>query len=68
MTSIEWLENELKKSIYYHRIIEEIKSKSTIIQSNIFEQAKEMYNQEITEAHIYGQLLYSWQSENKKEI
>ena len=46
MTSIEWLENEFKKSIHYYRLIEDIESKSTIVQSNIFEQAKEMYKQE----------------------
>ena len=52
MTSIEWLENELKKSIHYYRLIEDIESKSTIVQSNIFKQAKEMHKQEIINAYI----------------
>jgi len=47
MTSIEWLENELKKSIHYYRLVEDIESKSTIVQSNIFEQAKEMLDKEM---------------------
>jgi hypothetical protein len=47
MTSIEWLETELKKSIHYYRLIEDIESKSTIVQSNIFEQAKEMHKIEL---------------------
>ena len=54
MTSIEWLENELKKSIHYYRLIEDIESKSTIVQSNIFEQAKEMHKQEIMNAYFEG--------------
>jgi hypothetical protein len=55
MTSIEWLETELKKSIHFYRLIEDIESKSTIVQPNIFEQAKEMHKQEITKAFDEGQ-------------
>jgi hypothetical protein len=54
MTSIEWLENEIKKSIHYYRLIEDIESKSTIVQSNIFEQAKLLHKQEIIDAWEMG--------------
>jgi hypothetical protein len=54
MTSIEWLENEIKKSIHYYRLIEDIESKSTIVQSNIFEQAKEIHKQEMKEMYLKG--------------
>jgi len=61
MTSIEWLiENylPLKRG-------QELSNEMTI---RVIEKAKEMYNQEIIEARIYSQLLYSCQSEKKKEI
>lgn len=58
MTSIEWLVQQVNSDCL----------NSVYIRQELIEKAKEMYNQEITEAHIYGQLLYSWQSENKKEI
>ena len=54
MTSIEWLENELKKSIHFYRLIEDIESKNTIVQPNLFEQAKEMHKQEILNAFSAG--------------
>jgi hypothetical protein len=54
MTSIEWLENELKKSIHFYRLIEDIESKSTIVQPNIFKQAKGMHKKEIMHAHYFG--------------
>jgi hypothetical protein len=54
MTSVEWLENELKKSIHYYRLIKDIERKSTIVQFNIFEQAKVMHNQEIINAWYNG--------------
>jgi hypothetical protein len=41
MTSIEWLENELKKSVQYYLLIEDI-----------IEQAKEMHREEILDAYI----------------
>jgi hypothetical protein len=46
-TAVEWLENELKNSKYYYKLIAEINSKSTIAQFNVFEQAKEMEKEQI---------------------
>jgi len=43
MTSIEWLENELKKSVQYYLLIEDI-----------VEKAKEMHKQEIADAYEEG--------------
>jgi hypothetical protein len=58
MTSIEWLVRQVNSDCL----------NSVYIRQELIDKAKEMYNQEITEAHIYGQLLYSCQSEKKKEI
>jgi hypothetical protein len=41
-TAVEWLENQIKTSKYYYKLMAEIKNRSTIAQSNIFEQAKKM--------------------------
>jgi C4-type Zn-finger protein len=41
-TAVEWLENQIKTSKYFYKVIEDIQSRSTVAQSNIFEQAKEM--------------------------
>ena len=40
--SSDLIETELKKSIHYYRLIEDLESKSTILQDDIFEQAKQM--------------------------
>ena len=44
-TSVEWLENQIKNSKYYFKLMADINSRSTIVQPNIFEQAKEMENE-----------------------
>ena len=41
-TSVEWLENQIKTSKYYYKLMEDINSRSTVAQPNIFRQAKEM--------------------------
>ena len=41
-TAVEWLENQIKTSKYSYKLMEDIQSRSTIAQPNIFEQAKEM--------------------------
>jgi hypothetical protein len=41
-TAVEWLENQIMTSKYFYSLMKEINSRSTIAQSNIFEQAKEM--------------------------
>jgi len=47
LTPVEWLENQIKNSKYYFKLMAEINSRSTIVQPNIFEQAKEMEKDEI---------------------
>jgi len=42
VSAVEWLENQIKTSKHYFKLMAEIKNRSTIAQSNIFEQAKEM--------------------------
>lgn len=46
-TSVEWLECQIKSSKYFYKLIEDIQSRSTVAQSNIFEQAKEMERDQI---------------------
>jgi len=46
-TAVEWLENQLKTSKYFYKVMEDINSRSTIVESNIFEQAKEMEKEQI---------------------
>ena len=41
-TAVEWLENQMKTSKYFYKLMEDINSRSTVAQSDIFEQAKEM--------------------------
>lgn len=50
MNSIEWLQQELMKSIYFQRLINDLESKKTQIEPNVFEQAKQMRDQEIRDA------------------
>jgi hypothetical protein len=45
-TAVEWLENQLKNSKYFYKLMEDINSRSTVAQSDIFKQAKEMENQQ----------------------
>ena len=50
MTAVEWLENQIMTSKYFHKLMEDINSRSTIAQSNIFEQAQEMEKEQIIDA------------------
>jgi hypothetical protein len=50
-TAIEWLENQIKNSKYYFKLMEEINSRSTIAQHNVFDQAKEMEKEQIVNAY-----------------
>jgi hypothetical protein len=52
MTAVEWLENQMKTSKYYYKIMEDINSRNTVAQSNILEQAKEMEKQQIKKAFL----------------
>jgi hypothetical protein len=49
MTAVEWLEDQIKNSKYYFKLMAEINSRSTVSQSNIFEQAKEMEKEQKAE-------------------
>jgi hypothetical protein len=53
-TAVEWLENQLKTSKYFYKVMEDIQSRSTIAQSNIFEQAKAMEKEQIENAYEKG--------------
>jgi hypothetical protein len=52
-TAVEWLENQIKNSWYYFKLMEEINSRSTIAQHNVFDQAKEMEKEQIIKAVDY---------------
>ena len=41
-TAVEWLFKQISTSKYFYNLMEDINSRSTVAQSNIFEQAKEM--------------------------
>ena len=53
-TAVEWLENELKNSKYFYKLMEDINSRSTIAQSNIFEQAEKMEKKQLCYFYIKG--------------
>ena len=41
-TAVEWLFKQISTSKHFYNLMEDIQSRSTVAQSNIFEQAKEM--------------------------
>jgi hypothetical protein len=47
MTAVEWLIEEISSSKYFYNLMEDINSRSTVAQSNIFEQAKEMEKEQM---------------------
>jgi hypothetical protein len=49
-TAVEWLFEQISSSKYYYKIMEDINSRNTVAQSNIFEQAKEMEKKQIINA------------------
>ena len=53
-TAVEWLENQIKNSKYFYNLMEDINSRSTIAQSNIFEQAKEMEKEQMIQCYEDG--------------
>jgi len=53
-SAVKWLENQIKTSKYFYKLMEDINSRSTVVQSNIFEQAKEMENKQIIDAREDG--------------
>jgi hydroxymethylpyrimidine/phosphomethylpyrimidine kinase len=41
-TAVEWLENQIMTSKYFYSLMKELNSRGTIVQPNVFEQAKSM--------------------------
>ena len=52
MTAVEWLENQIKNSKYSYKLMEDISSRGTVAQSDIFEQAKEMEKEQIINSFV----------------
>ena len=50
-TAVEWLFEQISTSKYFYNLMEDINSRSTVAQSNIFEQAKEMEKEQIINAY-----------------
>jgi Ni,Fe-hydrogenase maturation factor len=53
-TAVQFLIEQIKTSKYFYKVIEDIQSRSTVAQSNIFEQAKEMEKEQIIDAVNFG--------------
>jgi len=51
-TAVEWLENQIKTSKYFYKLMEDIQSRSTVAQSNIFEGAIAMEKEQIIDAFV----------------
>ena len=51
-TAVEWLFKQISTSKHFYNLMEDINSRSTVAQSNIFEQAKEMEKEQIFDAYI----------------
>ena len=53
-TATEWLENQIKTPKYFYKVMEDINSRSTVAQSDIFKQAKEMEKEQRVESYKNG--------------
>lgn len=53
-TAVEWLFKQISTSKHFYNLMEDINSRSTVAQSNIFEQAKAMEKEQITDAYRFG--------------
>ena len=49
-TAVEWLVEQISSSKYFYKVMEDINSRSTVAQSNIFDQAKAMEKEQIIDA------------------
>jgi ribonuclease I len=65
-TAVEWLEDQIKNSKYYFKLMAEINSRSTVSQSNIFEQAKEMEKEQKIQAQL--DVLYNALNSNNVKL
>jgi hypothetical protein len=50
-TAVEWLLEQIGSSKYFYKVMEDINSRSTVAQCNIFEQAKEMEKEQIIDTY-----------------
>ena len=50
-TAVEWLFEQISTSKYFYNLMEDINSRSTVAQSNILKQAKEMEKEQIINAY-----------------
>ena len=50
-TAVEWLFEQISTSKYFYNLMEDINSRSTVAQSNIFEQAKKIEKEQIINAY-----------------
>ena len=66
-TAVEWLFEQISTSKYFYNLMEDINSRSTVAQSNIFEQAKEMDKEQIIESFSHGVINHhdAFKNENK---
>ena len=54
-TAVEWLIKQISSSKYFYNLMEEIESRSTIVQPNgILEQAKEMEKEQLSDTWYAG--------------
>lgn len=53
-TAVEWLVNELSKSLFYYKLIEDINSRGTV-ERDVIKQAKQMEEEQIMDA-MYKQM------------
>ena len=63
-TAVEWLSKQISSSKYFYKLMEDIQSRSTVAQSNILNQAKEMEKEQIKDAyesleHRHGENYYN---------
>ena len=56
-TAVEWLVEQISTSKYFYKLMEDINSRSTVAQSDIFEQAKEMEKEQMIEFHKWKLVL-----------
>jgi hypothetical protein len=61
-TAVEWLVEQLSSSKYIYNLMEEIECQSTIVQPNIFQQAKAMEKEQIIDAYSNN----GWNDEDQR--
>jgi len=53
-TAVEWLENQIMTSKYFYSLMKELNSRGTIVQPNVFEQAKKMEKEQMKYSYKQG--------------